>query len=164
MTTNPKNPAGAWAGLPFLKSKTTCTPCFPRATKFSPNGRRRQQERCIHRRPAVARVLINWPPSAARRRSSKWLAIGYSTIWWRARWAKADGSSTPTATPSAPKRRALFRSCGVSQRITVRVGDALESFGAEEPYDIIFNDVEKPTTRCLSFSARAPQEAAFYFG
>ena len=44
----------------------------------------------------------------------------------------------------AEKARRYFDRAGVSQRITVRVGDALEILSEEkEPYDIIFNDVDK---------------------
>ena len=44
-----------------------------------------------------------------------------------------------------PKKHArYFERAGVSRRITVRVGDALEFLSEEkEPYDIIFNDIDK---------------------
>jgi predicted O-methyltransferase YrrM len=45
---------------------------------------------------------------------------------------------------NADKARRYFDRAGVSQRITVRVGDALEFLSEEkEPYDIIFNDIDK---------------------
>jgi predicted O-methyltransferase YrrM len=44
----------------------------------------------------------------------------------------------------ADKARRYFDRAGVSQRITIRVGDALEFLSEEkEQYDIIFNDVDK---------------------
>ena len=72
-------------------------------------------------------------------------AIGYSTIWW----ARAVGEGGRVVyTDGDPKRaekaRRYFDRAGVSQRITVRVGDALEFLSEEkEQYDIIFNDVDK---------------------
>ena len=45
---------------------------------------------------------------------------------------------------NAEKARRYFDRAGVSRRITVRVGDALEILSEEkESYDIIFNDVDK---------------------
>jgi predicted O-methyltransferase YrrM len=72
-------------------------------------------------------------------------AIGYSTIWW----ARAVGEGGRVVyTDGDPKRaekaRRYFDRAGVSQRIAVRVGDALEILSEQkEPYDIIFNDVDK---------------------
>jgi len=72
-------------------------------------------------------------------------AIGYSTIWW----ARAVGEGgrviyTDGAAKNADKARRYFGRAGVSERITVRVGYALELLSEEkEPYDIIFNDVDK---------------------
>jgi caffeoyl-CoA O-methyltransferase len=44
----------------------------------------------------------------------------------------------------AEKARRYFERAGVTKRITVRVGDALEFLSEEkEQYDIIFNDVDK---------------------
>ena len=44
----------------------------------------------------------------------------------------------------ADQARRYFERVGVSQRVVVRVGDALEILSEEkEPYDIIFNDVDK---------------------
>jgi predicted O-methyltransferase YrrM len=72
-------------------------------------------------------------------------AIGYSTIWW----ARAVGESgrviyTDGDPKRADKARRYFERAGVSQRIVVRVGDALEILSEQkESYDIIFNDVDK---------------------
>jgi predicted O-methyltransferase YrrM len=72
-------------------------------------------------------------------------AIGYSTIWW----ARAVGEGgrvvyTDGDRENAEKARRYFDWAGVSRRITVRVGDALEFLSEEKgQYDIIFNDVDK---------------------
>ncbi len=96
--------------------------------------------------PAVARVLYQLAViSKAKRVFEMGSAIGYSTIWWAR--AVGDGGKV-IYTDGDPKRadeaRRYFERGGVSQRITVRVGDALEILSEEkEPYDIIFNDVDK---------------------
>jgi predicted O-methyltransferase YrrM len=96
--------------------------------------------------PAVARVLFQLAViSKAKRVFEMGSAIGYSTIWW----ARAVGEGGKVIyTDGDPKRadeaRGYFDRAGVNQRITVRVGDALEILSEEkEPYDIIFNDVDK---------------------
>jgi predicted O-methyltransferase YrrM len=96
--------------------------------------------------PAVARVLYQLATiSGARKIFEMGSAIGYSTIWW----ARAVGEGGRVVyTDGDPKRaekaRRYFDRAGVSQRIAVRVGDALEILSEQkEPYDIIFNDVDK---------------------
>ena len=96
--------------------------------------------------PAVARVLYQLATiGGAKKIFEMGSAIGYSTIWW----ARAVGEGGRVVyTDGDPKRaekaRRYFDRAGVSQRITVRVGDALEILSEEkEPYDIIFNDVDK---------------------
>ena len=96
--------------------------------------------------PAVARVLYQLATiSGAKKIFEMGSAIGYSTIWW----ARAVGEGGRVVyTDGDPKRaekaRRYFDRAGVSQRITVRVGDALEFLSEEkEKYDIIFNDVDK---------------------
>jgi caffeoyl-CoA O-methyltransferase len=96
--------------------------------------------------PAVARVLFQLATiSGARKIFEMGSAIGYSTIWW----ARAVGEGGRVIyTDGDPKRaeraRKYFDRAGVSQRITIRVGDALEFLSEEkEQYDIIFNDVDK---------------------
>src|SRR6201984_208460 len=72
-------------------------------------------------------------------------AIGYSTIWW-ARAVGEDGRViyTDGDPKRAEKARRYFERAAVTKRIKVRVGDALEFLSEEkEPYDIIFNDVDK---------------------
>ena len=96
--------------------------------------------------PAVARVLYQLATiSGAKKIFEMGSAIGYSTIWW----ARAVGEGGRVVyTDGDPKRaekaRGYFQRAGVSERITVRVGDALEFLSEEkEQYDIIFNDVDK---------------------
>jgi caffeoyl-CoA O-methyltransferase len=96
--------------------------------------------------PAVGRILYQLAVIAgARKVFEMGSAIGYSTIWW----ARAVGEGgrviyTDGDAKNADQARRYFERAGVSQRITVRVGDALELLSEEkEPYDIIFNDVDK---------------------
>lgn len=96
--------------------------------------------------PAVARVLYQLAViSKAKKVFEMGSAIGYSTIWW----ARAVGEGgrviyTDGDPKRAEKARRYFDRAGVTQRITVRVGDALEFLSEEkEQYDIIFNDVDK---------------------
>lgn len=96
--------------------------------------------------PAVARVLYQLAViSKAKKVFELGSAIGYSTIWWAR--AVGDGGKviyTDGDPKNADKARRYFERAGVSGRITVRVGDALEILSEEkQPYDIIFNDVDK---------------------
>jgi len=96
--------------------------------------------------PAVARVLYQLAViSGAKKVFEMGSAIGYSTIWW-ARGVGEGGKViyTDGDPKRADKARRYFERAGVSKRIVVRVGDALEILSEEkEPYDIIFNDVDK---------------------
>jgi caffeoyl-CoA O-methyltransferase len=96
--------------------------------------------------PAVARVLYQLAKiSGAKKVFEMGSAIGYSTIWW----ARAVGEGgrviyTDGDPKRAEKARRYFDRAGVSQRITIRIGDALEFLSEEKgTYDIIFNDVDK---------------------
>jgi caffeoyl-CoA O-methyltransferase len=96
--------------------------------------------------PAVGRILYQYAViSRAKKVFEMGSAIGYSTIWWAR--AVGDGGQvvyTDGDPKNAEKARRYFDRAGVSGRITVRVGDALELLSEEkEPYDIIFNDVDK---------------------
>jgi|HubBroStandDraft_1064217.scaffolds.fasta_scaffold00921_4 caffeoyl-CoA O-methyltransferase len=96
--------------------------------------------------PAVARVLYQLAViSGAKKIFEMGSAIGYSTIWW----ARAVGEGGRVIYTDGDAKRAeqahrYFDRAGVSKRITIRVGDALEFLSEEkEQYDIIFNDVDK---------------------
>jgi caffeoyl-CoA O-methyltransferase len=72
-------------------------------------------------------------------------AIGYSTIWW-ARAVGKDGRVfyTDGDRKNADEARGYFERAGVSDRITVRVGDAMEILSEQkQEFDIIFNDIDK---------------------
>jgi caffeoyl-CoA O-methyltransferase len=96
--------------------------------------------------PAVARVLqqlalmIN-----AKTVFELGSAIGYSTIWWaqavgeKGRVIYTDGDAR-----NAERARGYFERAGVSNRVTLHTGDALEVLSEQkQQYDIIFNDVDK---------------------
>ena len=96
--------------------------------------------------PAVARLLYQLATiSGAKKIFEMGSAIGYSTIWWAR--AVGDGGRvvyTDGDQKRADKARRYFDRAGVSQVITIRVGDALEFLSEEkEQYDIIFNDIDK---------------------
>src|SRR5271169_1129310 len=96
--------------------------------------------------PAVARVLqqlalmIN-----AKTVFELGSAIGYSTVWW----AQAVGEKgrviyTDGDPKNAERARRYFDRAGVSSRITLHTGDALEFLSEQkQEFDIIFNDVDK---------------------
>ena len=72
-------------------------------------------------------------------------AIGYSTIWW----ARAVGSGgrviyTDSDPGNAERARGYFERAGVADRVTIKVGDALEFLSREkQEFDVIFCDVDK---------------------
>lgn len=72
-------------------------------------------------------------------------AIGYSTIWW----ARAVGETgrvfyTDGDRRNADKARRYFDRAGVTSRISIHTGDALEILSEQkDEFDIIFNDVDK---------------------
>ncbi len=96
--------------------------------------------------PAVARVLQQLAMTInARTVFELGSAIGYSTIWW----AQAVGDNgrviyTDGDSKNAERARGYFSRAGVSNRITLHVGDALEFLSEQKrEFDIIFNDVDK---------------------
>jgi predicted O-methyltransferase YrrM len=96
--------------------------------------------------PMVARLLYQLAVlSGAKRIFEMGSAIGYSTIWW----ARAVGEGgeviyTDGDPQKANKARRYFERAGVQQRIKICTGDALELLSEQkEPFDIIFNDVDK---------------------
>lgn len=96
--------------------------------------------------PAVARVLQQFALMInARSVFELGSAIGYSTIWW----AQAVGENgrviyTDGDSKNAERALAYFTRTGVSKRISLHTGDALEFLSEQkEEFDIIFNDVDK---------------------
>ena len=73
-------------------------------------------------------------------------AIGYSTIWW-ARGVGEQGRViyTDGDPKNAQEARDYVQRAGVTDRVTFRVGDALEILSEQKPgsLDVIFNDVDK---------------------
>lgn len=97
--------------------------------------------------PAVGRLLYQLARiSGAKTVFEMGSAIGYSTIWW----ARAVGEGgrviyTDGDPKNAEEARGYFERAGVANRITIRIGDALELLSEQKPesQDIVFNDVDK---------------------
>lgn len=96
--------------------------------------------------PAVGRVLYQLALiSGARTIFELGSAIGYSTIWW----ALSVGEQgqviyTDSDRKNADQARGYFERAGVSSRITIKIGDALELLSeAKQQFDIVFCDVDK---------------------
>jgi len=96
--------------------------------------------------PAVARLLYQYAHAInAKTVFEMGSAIGYSTIWW-ARGVGPDGQVTYSDgdRKNADEARGYFKRAGVADRISVKVGDALELLSEEKrEFDIIFCDVDK---------------------
>jgi caffeoyl-CoA O-methyltransferase len=96
--------------------------------------------------PAVARVLEQLARTVnAKNVFELGSAIGYSTIWW-ARAVGETGQVTYTDgdRKNAERAREYFARAGVSERITIHIGDALEFLSEQkQEFDVIFNDVDK---------------------
>ncbi|HXY10458.1 MAG TPA: O-methyltransferase [Terriglobales bacterium] len=96
--------------------------------------------------PAVGRILYQLARmSGAKTVFEMGSAIGYSTIWW-ARAVGQDGRVVYTDgdRKNADQARGYFDRAGVTDRIRINVGDALELLSEEKrEFDIIFNDVDK---------------------
>jgi caffeoyl-CoA O-methyltransferase len=96
--------------------------------------------------PAVARVLQQLALMIdAKTVFELGSAIGYSTIWWahavgeKGRVIYTDGDPR-----NAERARGYFDRAGVSSRVTLHTGDALEVLSEQkQQFDIIFNDVDK---------------------
>jgi predicted O-methyltransferase YrrM len=96
--------------------------------------------------PAVARVLQQLAMMIdAHTVFELGSAIGYSTIWWaqvvgdKGRVIYTDGDRK-----NAERARGYFDRAGVTNRITIHTGDALEFLSEQkQEFDIIFNDVDK---------------------
>ncbi|MBV9573431.1 MAG: O-methyltransferase [Acidobacteriales bacterium] len=96
--------------------------------------------------PAVGRILYQLGVMiGAKSVFEMGSAIGYSTIWW----ARAVGDQgrviyTDGDPKNSAEARRYFDRAGVSGRITVKTGDALELLSEQkQEFDIIFNDVDK---------------------
>jgi caffeoyl-CoA O-methyltransferase len=96
--------------------------------------------------PAVGRLLYQLASMIkARTVFEMGSAIGYSTIWW----ARAVGEGgrviyTDGSRKNADEARRNLERAGVLDRVTIKVGDALEILSEQkEPFDIVFNDVDK---------------------
>ena len=96
--------------------------------------------------PAVARVLYQLALTInAKTVFELGSAIGYSTIWW----ARAVGEEgrviyTDGDPQNAQRARGYFERAGVSSRVVLHTGDALEVLSEQkQQFDIIFNDVDK---------------------
>lgn len=96
--------------------------------------------------PAVATVLQQLALMiGARKVFELGSAIGYSTIWWaQAVGEKGSVIYTDGDSKNAERARGYFKRAGVTDRIKLHVGDALEFLSEQkEEFDIIFNDVDK---------------------
>jgi len=72
-------------------------------------------------------------------------AIGYSTIWWAlAVGEHGDVTYTDSDRKNADEARGYFEQAGLANRITIKIGDALELLSEQkQAFDIIFCDVDK---------------------
>lgn len=72
-------------------------------------------------------------------------AIGYSTIWWAC--AVGEGGQvvyTDGSAEKAQEARGYFDRAGLADRITVKIGDALEILSEQkQEFDIVFCDIDK---------------------
>ena len=96
--------------------------------------------------PAVARVLHQLALIAgAKTVFELGSAIGYSTIWWALAVGKGGRVVyTDGDRKKADEARGYFERAGVADRITIKVGDALEFLSEEKKeHDIIFCDLDK---------------------
>jgi caffeoyl-CoA O-methyltransferase len=96
--------------------------------------------------PAVASVLQQLALTInARTVFELGSAIGYSTIWWaQAVGDKGQVIYTDGDPKNAERARGYFARAGVSGRIKIHTGDALEYLSEQkQEFDIIFNDVDK---------------------
>ncbi len=96
--------------------------------------------------PAVGRLLFQYARLInARTVFEMGSAIGYSTLWWA--MAVGDGGKvhyTDGSEKNAKEARGYFQQAGLTDRIEVHVGDALDFFeGRKEQFDIVFCDVDK---------------------
>jgi predicted O-methyltransferase YrrM len=96
--------------------------------------------------PAVGRFLYQLAlATGAKTVCELGSAVGYSTIWW----ARAVGEGgrviyTDGDRQKADEARGYFERAGLADRITIKVGDALELLSEQkQEFDIIFCDIDK---------------------
>jgi caffeoyl-CoA O-methyltransferase len=96
--------------------------------------------------PAVGRILYQLALiSGAKSVFEMGSAIGYSTIWWARAVGEGGRVVYSDGDPSnVSKAKTYFQRAGVSDRIILKTGDALELLSEQtQQFDIIFNDVDK---------------------
>ena len=96
--------------------------------------------------PAVGRIFYQLAAMIeARAIFEMGSAIGYSTIWWARAIAEGGRVIYTDGDPkNAERARGYFERAGVTSRVTLKTGDALELLSEEkQQFDIIFNDVDK---------------------
>ncbi|MCI0356462.1 MAG: O-methyltransferase [Acidobacteria bacterium] len=97
--------------------------------------------------PAVGRLFYQLARiSGAKTVFEMGSAIGYSTIWWARGLGEGGRVVYTDGDPqNAEEARGYFERAGVANRITIRIGDALELLSEQKPesQDIVFNDVDK---------------------
>jgi caffeoyl-CoA O-methyltransferase len=96
--------------------------------------------------PAVGHLLaVLVKATGARRIFELGSAIGYSTVWLaRAAGAGAEVHYTDASAANAEEAARYFERAGISDKISIHVGDALESLRQTAgEFDVIFNDVDK---------------------
>ena len=96
--------------------------------------------------PAVGRLLYQLALiSGAKTVFELGSAIGYSTIWWaRAVGEKGRVIYTDGDRKKAEEARGYFERAGVTDRVAIKVGDALELLSEQkQEFDIIFCDIDK---------------------
>jgi predicted O-methyltransferase YrrM len=96
--------------------------------------------------PAVGRVFYQYARLInAKKVFELGSAIGYSTLWW-AQAVGEDGDIfyTDGDPKNAEEARGYFERAGMSGRIRIGVGDAVEQFARQtQEFDIVFNDIDK---------------------
>jgi predicted O-methyltransferase YrrM len=99
--------------------------------------------------PAQAKLLSALTRSCGAHRVLEFGTLGgYSTLWF----ARAVGAGGTVVTfeleqHHADVARASLDEAGVGDRVEIRVGPAIDSLGslaADEPYDLVFIDADKP--------------------
>ena len=96
--------------------------------------------------PAVGRLLAQLVKlTGAKRIFELGSAIGYSTLWMaRAAGPEAEIHYTDGNPANAARAKDYLTRAGVSDRVTIHVGDALTALDSTPgDFDVIFNDVDK---------------------